>query len=85
MRWALIVVKSLAAGLAAVCLAFIGLLVALHLYGRYVLHIGPDEAVGWDPVSLFGQHWKLAVVSIPILIFLVGFGAGFWFFSRPLR
>jgi hypothetical protein len=85
MRCALVVVKSLAAGLIAICLALIGLFVVLHLYSRYVLHLGPGEAVGWDPVSLFGRHWKLAVLSIPTLIFLLGFGAGFWFFSKPLR
>jgi len=85
MRWALVVAKSFASGLFAIVLAIVGLLVALHLYSRYVLHLGPNEQVGWDPVSLFGQHFKFVLLSIPVLIFLLGFGAGFLFFSRSVR
>jgi hypothetical protein len=85
MRWAILVIKSLGIGVLAIVLSLVTLLVAAQLYGKYVLHLGPNEAVGWDPVALFGSHWKAALLSIPVLIFLIGFGAGFWFFSRSLR
>ena len=82
MRWVLVVAKSFASGLFAIVLAIIGLLVALYLYSRHVVH--PNQQVGWDPVTL-GHYWKFKLLSIPILIFLLGFGAGFLFFSKSLR
>jgi hypothetical protein len=69
----------------AIVLSIVTLFVAVQLYGKYVLRLGPNEAVGWDPTALFGSHWKVALLSIPALVFLIGFGAGFWFFSRSLR
>jgi hypothetical protein len=85
MRWILVAVTSLATGVLAVVASLIGLLVAAHLYAKYVLHFPPNLAVGWDPVSLFGQYWKLVLVGTPVLIFLLGGMAGFWFFSRAIN
>jgi len=81
-RWRFVLVKSLATGVLAVVAAAIALPVTLHLYARYVLHVPPDTAMGWDPVWLFGQNWKLVLIRTPILIFLLGCMAGFWFFGR---
>jgi hypothetical protein len=80
-RWRFVLVKSLATGVLAVVVAAIALPVTLHLYTRYVLDVPPNAAGGWDPVSLFGQHWKLVLIRTPILIFLLGCMAGFWFFG----
>jgi len=85
MRWRLVVIKSLATGVLAIVATAIALPVTLHLYAKYVLHAPPNVAVGWDPVSLFGQHWKLVLVGTPVLIFLLGCMAGFWFFRRSMR
>ena len=94
MRWAIVVIKSFATGAFATLLALVALVVALFLYpDRYTKdvlhHLGPNEQMGWDPVSLFhqlfGRHWKFVILSIPVLIFFIGFSAGFWFFSRALR
>lgn len=82
MRWVFLVVKSLATGVLAIVLVLIALLVALHLYGKYVLHLGPNQGVGWDPVSIFGPYWKVVLVGTPVLIFVLGCMAGFWLFSR---
>jgi membrane-anchored protein YejM (alkaline phosphatase superfamily) len=84
MRWVFLVAKSLATGVLAIVLSLIVLLVTSSLYDKYVLHLGPNEAMGWDPVSLFGQHWKLVLIGIPVLIFLLGCMAGFWFFDRSV-
>ncbi len=85
MQWAVVAIKSLGIGVVAIVLSLVTLLVAAQLYGKYVLHVGPNEALGWDPVALFGSHWKAALLSTSVLIFLIGFSAGFWFFSRSLR
>ena len=61
------------------------LFVPLSIYGKYVLGIGSNEAVGWDPVSLFGRYWKLGVIGIPLLIFGLGCSLGFWFLSKRLH
>ena len=82
MRWFLVCVESLASGVLAIFASLVILVVALHLYTRYVLGIGLNQAVGWDPISLFGPHWKLALMGIPLVIFGVGSSVGFWFFSR---
>jgi len=75
MRWVFLVVNSLATGVLAIVVSLIALL---------VLHLGSNQAVGWDPVSLFGQYWKLVLIGIPVLIFLLGCMAGFWFFGRSV-
>jgi amino acid permease len=85
MRWALVFLESLATGVVSILVSLVVLVVALHLWTRCVLGIGPNVAVGWDPISLFGSHWKLAVMGIPAAIFAFGFGAGFWFFSKRLH
>ena len=38
----------------------------------------------WDPGILFGQHWRLALIGVPVLIFLLGCMAGFWLFGRSV-
>ena len=85
MRWFLVCLEGLASGVLAVFASLIILIVALNLYTRYVLGIVPNQAVGWDPISPFGPHWKLAERGIPLAIFGVGFGIGFWFFSRRVH
>ena len=60
------------------------LLASLFVYERYILGVASNQAVGWDPVSLFGRYWKLGVIGIPLLIFGLGCSLGFWFFSKRL-
>jgi hypothetical protein len=85
LRWAACVIKSVFAGVGALVLVVIILVVSAELYGKYVAHLGPNETLGWDPSALFGKHWKAALLSIPVLILLTGFLTGLWFFSRSLR
>ena len=84
MPWVVLALKSLATGVLAVALSLVALLVTLLFYVKYGLHAGPGEAIGWDPVAVFGPQWRIAVLAVPLLIFLVGFFAGFWFFERSL-
>jgi amino acid permease len=85
MRWALVFLESFATGVVSILVSLVLLVVALQLWARYVLGIGPNETVGWDPISLFGSHWKLAAMGIPAAIFAFGFSAGFWFFTKRLH
>jgi hypothetical protein len=86
MRWILVCLGSLATGVLTIVLSLALLLVSLFVYGRYVLGIAAsNESVGWDPVSLFGRYWKLGVIGIPLLIFGLGCGVGFWFLSKRLH
>jgi hypothetical protein len=81
MRWVLLFLGSLAAGVLAIVLSLALLLVSLFIYAKYVLRIASDGTVGWDPVSIFGR-W---VIGIPLLIFGLGCSAGFWFLSKRLH
>jgi len=85
MRWVLVSVESLASGALTVLSFLIILVVALHLYTRYVLGIESGQAIGWDPVSILGPYWKLAIIGIPLLVFASGFTIGFWFFSQRVH
>jgi hypothetical protein len=86
MRWILVCLGSLATGFLTIVLSLALLLVSLFVYGRYVLGVAAsNESVGWDPVSLFGRYWKLGVIGIPLLIFGLGCGVGFWFLSKRLH
>ena len=85
MRWVLLFLGSLATGVLTIVLSLALLLVSLFIYGKYVLGITSNGAVGWDPVSLFGRYWKLGVIGIPLLIFGLGCGVGFWFLSKRLH
>ncbi len=78
MRSVLLFFGSLAAGVLAIVLSLTLLLVSLSIYERYVLGITSNGSVGWDPISIFGR-W---VVGIPLLIFGLGCGGGFWFLSK---
>jgi len=85
MRWALITLESLAAGVFAILVSLVAVVIGLNLWARYMLGLGPRQAVGLDPISLIGPHWKLALLGIPVAIFVFGFSAGFWFFSKRLH
>jgi hypothetical protein len=85
MRWILVFLGSVATGVLTIVLSLALLLVSLSLYSKYVLGISSNEAVGWDPVLLFGRYWKLGVICVPLLIFGLGCGAGFWFLSKRLH
>src|SRR6266404_1827922 len=82
MKWVLVTIGSLATGASTLFLALVLLVVSLRFYMTHVLGFGPNESVGWDVVSLFGPHWKVAVIGIPLLTFGLGFSVGFWFFAR---
>jgi hypothetical protein len=81
----LVCLGSVATGLLTIVLSLALLLVTLYIYDEYVLGISANGAVGWDPVVLFGQYWKLGVIGTPLLIFGLGCGLGFWFFSKRLH
>jgi hypothetical protein len=86
MRWILVFLGSVATGALTILLSLALLLVSIHVYDKYVLGIPPSNgAVGWDPVSLFGRYWKLGVIGVPLLIFGLGCGVGFWFLSKRLH
>jgi hypothetical protein len=85
MRWVLLFLGSLATGVLTIVLSLALLLVSLSIYDRYVLWIASKEAVGWDPVSLFGRYWKLGMIGIPLFIFCLGCSVGFWFLSKRLH
>jgi hypothetical protein len=85
MWWMLIAFESFATAVLAVVLSFIVFITSMSAYTRYVLGLGSNEAVGWDAVSLFGQHWKVAIIGILVGIFLFGGGLGFWFFSQRVH
>jgi hypothetical protein len=82
MRWILVCLGSLATGILTIVLSIALLLVSLAIYNRYVLGIASNEAVGWDPVSIFGRDW---VIGVPLLIFGLGCSVGFWFLSKRLH
>lgn len=76
MRWILVCLGSLASGVLTIMLSLALLILSLSVYDRYILGIASNEAVGWDPVSLFGRYWKLGVIGIPLLIFGLGCSVG---------
>ena len=80
MRSVLLFFGSLAAGVLAIVLSLALLLVSLSIYAKYVLGIASNGSVGWDPVSIYGR-W---VIGIPLLIFGLGYSAGFWFLRKRL-
>ena len=82
MHWALTFLASLASGVFSILASLVVLVVVLHLCAGYMFGTGAHEAVGWDPVSRFGSHWKAAVVGIPAVVFAFGFSAAFWLFSK---
>jgi hypothetical protein len=79
-----VVLGSVASGVLSLLVSIALLEASLYIYGRYVLGIDPSTSVGWDYVSFFGRYWKLAAISLPILIFGLGCIAGFWFLKRWL-
>ena len=81
----LITLETLASGVLAIILSLVVFFAGLSAYSRYVFGQASNGAVGWDVVSLFGQHWKLAIIGILIGIFLFGGGVGFWFFSQRVH
>ncbi len=85
MRWILLFLGSVASGVLTIVLSLVVLLVSLSIYRKYAFGIPSDGAVGWDPISLFGRYWKLGVIGIPVLIFGLGCGVGFWFLSKRLH
>jgi hypothetical protein len=85
MRWILLFLGSVATGVLTIVLSLALLLVSIYIYGKYALEIPSNGSVGWDPVLLFGRYWKLGVIGIPLLIFGLGCGVGFWFLSKRLH
>jgi hypothetical protein len=81
----LITLETLASGVLAITLSLVVFFAGLSAYSRYVFGQISNGAVGWDVVSLFGQHWKLAIIGILIGIFLFGGGVGFWFLSQRVH
>jgi len=81
----LITLETLATGVLAIILSLVVFFAGLSAYSRYLFGQVSNGAVGWDGVSLFGQHWKHAIIGILIGIFLCGGGVGFWFFSQRVH
>ena len=81
----------IAGSLTSGVLAIVAVLVGWGIYDRLTRPAGEQGTVGWDPVSISQQMglsprtavW--ATLSVPVLIFLFGFGAGFWILSRRSR
>ncbi|MFY9674899.1 MAG: hypothetical protein WAK13_10630 [Terriglobales bacterium] len=82
MRWILVFLGSVATGVLTIMLSLALLLVSLYVYGKRAPGTPSNASVGWDPVVLFGQYWKLGVIGIPLLIFGLGCGMGFWFLTK---
>ena len=85
MRWLWIGIESIASGLFAVFTSLVVFVIALQLYSRHVLGLRPGQSVQWDPVSLSGTYWKIALVGVPLAIFGVGCATGYRFFSRRVH
>ena len=81
MRWGLITLEALVTGVATVVGSILLFFLGLSVYSRYVLGPATTGAVGFDVASLFGQHWKLAIIASLGVIFLLGAILGFWLFS----
>jgi hypothetical protein len=81
MRWILVFLGSLATGVLAIVVSLVLLLVSLSIYERYVLRIASNETVGWDPISIYGRY---CVIGVPVVIFVLGCGLGFWFLNKRL-
>jgi hypothetical protein len=82
MRWILLFLGSVATGVLTMVLSLTLLLVSVYIYGKYVLGISSNGVVAWDPISLFG---RVGVIGVPLLIFGLGCGVGFWFLSKRLH
>jgi hypothetical protein len=82
MRWILVGIESLATGALAVVVLVILFFTCLSLYSRYLFGPATQGAVGWDVVSLFGQHWKVTISAILVGTFLFGTSFGFWLFGQ---
>jgi hypothetical protein len=85
MRWGLIAIEGLVTGVAAVVASILLFFVGLSVYSRYVFGPARTGAVGWDVASLFGPHWKLAILVVMGAIFLLGASLAFWFFGHRLH
>ena len=84
MRWVLVSLGSLAAGVLSIIVSLVLLIAFLFIYQRYALGIPQNSGVGWDPVAFGGRYWKLGVIGVPLMIFGIGCSLGFWFFSKRL-
>jgi hypothetical protein len=79
-RWILLFLGSVATGVLTTVSSLTLLFISIYLYGRCILKM--RGGVAWDPISLFG---RVGVVAIPLLIFGLGCGVGFWFLSKRLH
>jgi hypothetical protein len=81
MRWILLFLGSVATGVLTIILSLNLLLVSVSIYGKYVLGVPSNQPVAWDPMR-FG---RVGVMGVPLLIFGLGCGVGFWFLSKRLH
>jgi hypothetical protein len=84
MRRPLLLLGAIAAGGIAVVGSLTILLVLLEIYLTRKLHPAPNEAIGFDPVSLLGRHYQIVLPAIAIGIFVLGFTGGYCFLRKRI-
>ena len=84
---AIVILRSVCAGVASVVAAFFLWIVGLLSYGFYLALKTPHPVggvVGFDVVTL-GYNSPISATLVVVLGFAVGFALGIRYFSRPLR
>jgi hypothetical protein len=81
MRWILLFLGSVATGVLTIVFSLVLLLVLLYLQGRHVVGVSSNQPVAWDPISMFGRVGH----GVPLLLFGLGCGVGFWFLNKRLH
>jgi hypothetical protein len=76
----MVYLKSFAAGIVAVVLAALLVLIAAVVYLNLFFKHAEDQAIGWDPISLVRSSPWLSVLAL--LVFLAGY---FWELRRATR
>jgi hypothetical protein len=81
MRRILLFLGSVATGVLTIVFSLVLLLVSLYLQGRHVVGVSSNQVVAWDPISLFSR----VGLGVPLLLFGLGCGVGFWFLNKRLQ
>jgi hypothetical protein len=88
MRRLLLILGGFVSGITTLVSAVTLLAIATNIYLRQAFHLGPNEAVGFDVVSLcmslFGRHWQILLPTLLLSVFAIGFTGGYWFLRKRI-
>jgi hypothetical protein len=79
-----LILASLVAGTVTLVSTVTLLAIAASIYLRHAFSLGPNEAVGWDVVSLLGHHWQFLLSTLLLGIFAIGFTGCYWFLRKRI-